>query len=155
MRTATGYSYHLALQRTADGGIAEDKGPSYKGELYQLILQARGDTRNGSRWVYVLAIDCQGKGDLIYSRQGGGNRYPQEMAGWSRFPCRARDSYHAALRNGHVCPATTSTALANPDALSFNSVVRGGERGVSSPLETLLGLPALEHEGYAAEVPTD
>jgi hypothetical protein len=150
------YPYHLALQRTTDGGIAEDKGPSYKGELYQLILQARGDTRNGSRWVYVLAIDCQGKGDLMYPRQGGGNRYPQENGRLEQFPLPgARFHITPPFGTDTYVLLTTSTALANPDALSFESVVRGGERGVSSPLETLLGSTSAGTRGSAGEVPTD
>jgi hypothetical protein len=150
------YPYHLALQRTADGGIAEDKGPSYKGELYQLTLQARGDTRNGSRWVYVLAIDCQGKGVLMYPTQGGGNRYPQENGRLEQITLPgARFHITPPYGTDTYVLLTTSTALANPDALSFESVVRGGERGVSSPLETLLGSTSAGTRGSAGEVPTD
>jgi hypothetical protein len=150
------YPYHLALQRTTDGGFAEDKGPSYKGDLYQLTLQARGETRNGSRWVYVLAIDCQGMGELMYPRQGGGNRYPQEDGRLEQIPLPgAKFRIAPPYGTDTYILLTTSTALANPDALSFESVVRGGERGVSSPLETLLGSTSAGTRGFAAQVPTD
>ena len=45
------YPYHLALQRESDGVMAEDKAASYKGDGYQMMLQARGDTRTTPRWV--------------------------------------------------------------------------------------------------------
>jgi hypothetical protein len=150
------YPYHLALQRAADGGIAEDKGPSYQGEHYQLMLQARGDTRNGSRWVYVLAIDCQGKGELMYPTQGGGNRYPQENGRLDQIPLPgAKMRIAPPYGTDTYILLTTSTALSNPDGLSLESVVRGGERGISSPLETLLGSTSAGTRGNAAEVPTD
>ena len=150
------YPYHLALQRAGDGVIAEDKGPSYKGELYQMMLQARGDTRTASRWVYVLAIDCQGKGELMFPQQGGGNRYPQEAGRLEQIPLPgAKFRITPPFGTDTYILLSTSTELSNPEALSFESVVRGGERGVSSPLEMLLGSTSAGTRGSMAEVPTD
>ena len=150
------YPYHLALRREADQAIAEDKGQSYKGDFYQMMLQARGDTRADPRWIYVLAIDCQGKGDLMFPRQGGGNRYPLENG--------RLDQILLPGAKFHITPPfgtdtyvllSTSTELSNPDALSFGSVVRGGQRGSSSALEMLLGSTSAGTRGTMAEMPTD
>ncbi len=150
------YPYHLALKRESDGVLTEDKSLSYPGDRYQMLLQARGDTRTGARWVYVLAIDCQGTGKLFYPQQGGGNRYPQEdgrldqiLLPGGRFrigPPYGTDTYVLL---------STSTPLANPDVLNFSGVVRGGDRGAPSPLETLLGSTSAGTRGGAVEMPTD
>jgi Caspase domain len=150
------YPYHLALQRISDRVLAEDKGPTYKGDTYQMMLQARGDTRTDARWVYVLAIDCQGSGQLLFPLQGGGNRYPQEDGRLEQIllpnvkfkigPPYGTDTYILL---------TTSTELSNPDVLNFEGVVRGGERGVSSPLENLLGSTSSGTRGNLVQMPTD
>jgi Caspase domain len=150
------YPYHLALQRISDRVVAEDKGPTYKGDSYQMTLQARGDTRTGARWVYVLAIDCQGSGQLLFPLQGGGNRYPQEDGRLDQIllpgvkfriaPPFGTDTYVLL---------TTSTQLSDPGVLNFEGVVRGGERGVSSPLESLLGSTSAGTRGNLVQMPTD
>jgi len=150
------YPYHLALQREKDQAMAEDKGKSYKGDGYQMMLEARGDTRVSPRWVYVLAIDCQGNGQLMFPQQGGGNRYPQEGGRLDQIPLPgAKFLITPPFGTDTYVLLTTSTPLANPDALNFEGVVRGGERGVASPLETLLGSTSAGTRGSMAEMPTD
>ncbi len=150
------YPYHLALQRETDRVIVEDKGQSYKGDGYQMMLQARGDTRTSPRWVYVLAIDCQGNGQLMFPLQGGGNRYPQEGGRLEQIPLPgARFRITPPFGTDTYVLLSTSTQLSNPDALNFEGVVRGGERGASSPLETLLDSTSAGTRGSMAEMPTD
>jgi hypothetical protein len=150
------YPYHLALQRVSDHAVAEDKGQTYKGDVYQMMLQARGDTRTSPRWVYVLAIDCQGNGQLMFPLQGGGNRYPQEDGRLDQIALPgARFRITPPFGTDTYVVLSTSTQLANPDALNFEGVVRGGERAVSSPLESLLGSTSAGTRGSMAEVPTD
>jgi Caspase domain len=150
------YPYHLALQRVSDGVAAEDKGSTYKGDSYQMMLQARGDTRTGGRWVYVLAIDCQGSGQLLFPLQGGGNRYPQEEGRLEQIPLpSAKFRIGPPFGTDTYVLLTTSTQLSNPDVLNFEGVVRGGERGVSSPLESLLGSTSAGTRGNLVQMPTD
>ncbi len=114
------YPYHLALQRESDRVIAEDKGPSYQGDRYQMLLQARGDTRTSSRWVYVLAIDCQGTGKLLFPLQGGGNRYPQEDGRLDQIPLPGgRFRIGPPYGTDTYVLLSTSTPLSNPDVLNF------------------------------------
>jgi hypothetical protein len=150
------YPYHLALQREGDHTTAEDKGKSYRGDGYQMMLQARGDTRTGPRWVYVLAIDCQGNGQLMFPVQGAGNRYPQEGGRLDQIPLPgARFRITPPFGTDTYVMLSTSTQLSNPDILNFEGVVRGGERGTPSPLEMLLGSTSAGTRGSMAETPTD
>lgn len=150
------YPYHLALQRESDHAAAEDKAKSYRGDGYQMMLQARGDTRASSRWVYVLAIDCQGNGQLMFPAQGGGNRYPQEGGRLEQIALPgARFRITPPFGTDTYVMLSTSTQLSNPDVLNFEGVVRYGERGVSSPLETLLGSTSAGTRGSMGETPTD
>jgi hypothetical protein len=152
----TDYPYHLALQRISDRALAEDKGSTYKGDSYQMVLQARGDTRTGARWVYVLGIDCQGGGQLLFPLQGGGNRYPQEEGRLDQISLPgAKFRIAPPFGTDTYVLLTTSTELSNPDALNFEGVVRGGERGVSSPLESLLGSTSGGTRGNLVQMPTD
>jgi hypothetical protein len=150
------YPYHLALQRVSNHAAAPDKGPTYKGEAYQMMLQARGDTRTSARWVYVLAIDCQGSGQLLFPTQGGNNRFPQENGRLEQIALPgARFRVTPPFGTDTYVLLSTSTQLSNPDALNFEGVVRGGAGGASSPLENLLGSTSAGTRGSMVEMPTD
>ena len=150
------YPYHLALQRISDRTVPEDKGSTYKGDSYRMMLQARGDTRSGARWVYVLAIDCQGGGQLLFPSQGGGNRYPQEDGRLDQIPLPGvQFGIGPPFGTDTYILLTTSTQLSDPYVLNFKGVVRGGERGVSSPLESLLGSTSAGTRGNLVQMPTD
>jgi hypothetical protein len=150
------YPYHLALQRESDNVLAEDKGQTYQGELYQMLLQARGDTRTSARWVYVLALDCQGTGQLFYPLQGGGNSYPQEGGRLDQILLPGgRVRIGAPYGTDTYVLLSTSTRIDNPYVLNFAGVVRGGNSGDSSPLEKLLASTSTGTRGGAVEMPTD
>lgn len=150
------YPYHLVLQRLRDRVVAEDKGSSYQDDSYQMLLQARGDTRTSPRWVYVLSIDCQGTGQLLFPQQGGGNRYPQEAGRLDQIPLPgANFKITPPFGTDTYVLLTTSTPLSDPAVLNFEGVVRGAERGLSSPLETLLGSTSAGTRGSMAEMPVD
>ena len=150
------YPYHLALQRESDGAVAQDKGQTYQGDRYQMLLQARGDTRTAARWVYVLAIDCQGTGKLFFPLQGGGNSYPQEGGRLDQILLpNVRFRIGPPYGTDTYILLSTSTELANPDVLNFAGVVRGGSSGTASPLESLLGSTSAGTRGGAVEMPTD
>jgi hypothetical protein len=150
------YPYHLSLLREADSTTAEDKGKTHADDVYQIMLQARGDTRADPRWVYVLAIDCQGKGDLMFPQQGGNNRYPLEAGRLDqiRLP-GARFKISPPFGTDTYVLLSTSTQLANPDALSFESVTRGPLKEPSSPVEMLLISTSAGEQGATLETPTD
>ena len=92
----------------------------------------------------------------MFPQQGGGNRYPQEAGRLEQIPLPgAKFRITPPFGTDTYILLSTSTELSNPEALSFESVVRGGERGVSSPLEMLLGSTSAGTRGATAEVPTD
>jgi hypothetical protein len=50
---------------------------------------------------------------------------------------------------------TTSSQLPNPEVLNFEGVVRGGSRGLSTPLDELLEATSGASRGAALTTPTD
>ena len=153
------YPYHLAMQRKIDKVYIEDKGASHQGESYTLVLQAHGDTRTAPRFVYVLSIDCQGNGLLMFPKYGGGNHFPQEDGRLQEIPLPGRVDIIPPFGTDTYILLTTSTELSYPEALNFGGVVRGGERGAppapNSPLESLLRSTSAGTRGSMAAMPTD
>lgn len=147
------YPYHLAVQRVKDDAFVEDKDASHKGEDYRLVLQARGDTRTEPRFAYVLSIDCQGNGQLLFPAHGAGNRFPQENGRLEQIPLpNSRFYIGQPFGTDTYILLTTSTELADPETLNFTGVVRGGEPP-ASPLESLLRSSGTR--GSVAAMPTD
>ncbi len=150
------YPYHLVLQRESNRAIVEDREKSYKGEFYKLMLQARGDTRVSPRSVYVLTIDCQGNGNLMFPLQGGSDEYPQEGGRLDQIPLPGtRFQIGPPYGTDTYILLSTTKPLADPDVLNFNGVVRGGERGTTTALDNLLGSATAGTRGSMMETPTD
>jgi hypothetical protein len=148
------YPYHLGVQRLSDKALAEDRAASHKGEQYQLTLEAKGDTRTEPRFVYILDVDCQGSGELMFPR-GVSNRYPQLDGRLDEIPLpNTRFSIDPPFGTDTYILLTTSAELAHPEALTFSGVVKETARGgPASPLELLLrGSPS---RGGPVALPTD
>jgi hypothetical protein len=153
---AQDFPYTLALVRASDKKAAADGSSTYAGEKFTMALNGSVDTVTEPRWVYVLAIDCQGSGDKLWPREGPGGRFPTENGRLASIPLPG-----VTL---HITPPygtdtylllTTSTPLPDPDVLKFEGVARGGTRGVSSPLADLLQTTSSGSRGATAEAPTD
>jgi hypothetical protein len=152
--SSSGYPYHLALQRVGDGAFVEDKDASHEGEDYLFVLQAKGDTRTESRFVYVLSIDCQGNGVLMFPEHGASNRFPQEGGRMEQIPLpRSRFHIIPPFGTDTYILLTTSTELADPEALNFSGVVRGGETPPASPVESMIR--SSDSHFSPAAMPTD
>jgi hypothetical protein len=139
------YPYHLAVQRVNNATFVQDKDASHKGEQYQFFLQARGDTRTDPRYVYVVSIDCQGNGQLMFPVQGGGNRYPQENGRLEQIPLPgSKFNITPPFGTDTYILLTTSTAIGDLEALSFSGVVRGGRAGSLATMATDWGVESFE-----------
>ncbi len=150
------YPYHLALQRIFDNVMAEDKGTSHEGDHYQMMLQAQGNTRTLPRWVYILSIDCQGGGQVMFPRGGGDNRYPQESGRLDQIPLPgAKFHIGSPFGTDTYVLLTTATALPDQDVLNFEGVVQRGGSGPVSPLARLLGSTSAGTRGSTGELPMD
>jgi hypothetical protein len=141
---ANPFPYRLVLTRVSSNGsktVIRDGDVTHEGLQYQIALVGDPDNRAGARWVYVLGIDCQGNGAVIWPKEGPGGRYPADggmrdhirLEDWGDYPTPPFGTDTFIL-------LTTGTQLANPKLLNFEGVVRDKSvsRGATSPLEELL-----------------
>jgi hypothetical protein len=153
---STDFPYSLALMRVSDKKTAADGSSTYAGEEYTLALNGSVDAITTPRWVYVLGIDCQGSGELLWPREGPGGRFPTENGRLASIPLPGLTfSISAPYGTDTYILLTTSTPLPDPDVLNFEGAVRGGTRGVANPLEDLLRATSAGSRGATTEVPTD
>lgn len=77
------FAYELALRRVADGAVKRE-GRLVGKERYDLVLLRKGTAPAGTvkpRYVYVFAIDSQGKSTLLFPASGPvDNRFPLRQA---------------------------------------------------------------------------
>jgi hypothetical protein len=156
----TDFAYKLKLRR-ANGTQDNDDGDQTFRGTYQLRLV--NDTRRkvDPRWVYVLSIDCQGKGTLLW---------PDENTPPGQFPSAAGRFDDILLPDSDfevVEPAgvdtylllTTTTPLQNRQALDFEGVVSTATKGARgpavSPLEELLDATSAGVRGSVRPTPTN
>jgi hypothetical protein len=137
------FPYRLTLRRASENQDIANGGKTYKGN-YELWLVRNRTGAASPRWVYVLGIDCQGKGTLMWPYEGG----PPA----SKFPAADNGGLSQILLPGDPFPVdqpygtdtyvllTTSTPLADPSALEFTGVVTREAKSATllDPLEDLL-----------------
>jgi hypothetical protein len=150
--------YKLIFKRVADGSeLREDEAAK---EEEQLRMYLTSDTRvSEKRWVYVLDIDCHGRGQLLYPTDTSENRFPNDA-----------DSPHTdldlpgapTLRVGKpygldtVMLISTQEPLPDPSTLNFEGVgTRGIVPGGASPLQQLLANTSAGTRGVVPEMPTN
>ena len=107
------------------------------------------------RWVYVLDIDCQGKGSLLYPLGFSENQFPSNSDTGRQFLLPGAHTMRIGPPFGVDTLIMLSTAepLPDPFALSFDGVARGGTRGIETPLSRLLANTSAGTRGIEAEVP--
>ena len=150
------FPYTLGLRRVEDNQFATDGGNTFQGERYTLTLDGSVDTITTPRWVYVLGIDCQGAGELLWPREGPGGRFPTENGRLASIPLPGT-TFRIAPPYGTdtYILLTSETPLPEPDVLNFQGVVRGGARGAPNPLENLLQSASSGTRGSEIPAPTD
>ena len=112
---STANYYTLAMvPASGDTPLAADQ-PARQGDLMKMALQST-DRVIEKRWVYILDIDCHGKGTLLYPMRLFGESVSQRSR--HRPPvCPARLAHPAhrpALRRGHADPAQHGATAARP-----------------------------------------
>jgi hypothetical protein len=156
------FPYRLALRRVpekpenqdvADGGNTVEKGN------YELLLAGKANAAVTPRWVYVLGIDCQGKGTLLWPYDGApAEKFPSDKGRLSDIllpgdPFPVGDP----LGTDTYVLLTTSSPLADPSALEFKGVVTRGAKSATpaDPLEELLDNTSAGTRGAARPTPTN
>jgi hypothetical protein len=150
---AQSFPYTLGLKRIADSQFAADGGKTYQGERYSFTLNGSANTIDAEpRWVYVLGIDCQGKGKLLWPR-GPGGRFPTANGRLASIPLPgATVKITPPYGTDTYILLTTATPLPEPEVLSFDAATRGGN---PSPLQSLLQQTNAGTRGNSEEAPTD
>jgi hypothetical protein len=150
--------YKLTLLPTTGTNPIDTNNPVYENDRMRLALQADGTVKD-PRWVYILDIDCHGKGSLIYPKNYSENQYPSQGDEDRQVILRHAPTLKVGPPYGIDTMILLSTAqpLPDPSALNFEGVSRGATRGTMTPLEQLLSSVSSGARGPGAEVevPTD
>jgi len=153
--TSTAAYYKLAMVHAADQTPFVGEQTAQQDDRLQLALQTNNQVTE-RRWVYVLDIDCHGKGVLLYPRNYAENQFPSEADTGHEFPLPGAPVLRIGEPYGVDTLVMLSTAqpLPDPFALEFEGVAtRGG--GGNSPLGQLLTDTSRGTRGAPAEVPTN
>lgn len=157
------FPYRLALRQVPEKPENQnvvDGGNTYQKGNYELLLVGNAKTAVSPRWVYVLGIDCQGKGTLLWPYEGvPPEKFPSADNGrLSQIPLPG-DPFPVGdpLGTDTYVLLTTSSPLADPSALEFKGVVTRGARSAtpSDPLEELLDATSAGTRSAARPTPTN
>ncbi len=140
----------------AAGQPGQPGSPVRQGDQLKMALQST-DRVIERRWVYVLDIDCHGKGSLIYPLDYAENQFPSDSDNGRQFVLPGARTLRVGPPYGVDTLILLSTAqpLPDPYALNFDGVATRGARGVESPLERLLANTSSGTRGVSGEVPTN
>jgi hypothetical protein len=150
--------YKLVFKRVADKSVVGPDQAVRQDERMKMYLSATSRVSE-QRWVYILDIDCHGKGTLLYPTDGAGNRFPNDADTPHEFELSGAPTLKIGEPYGLDSILLISTQEPLPDAygLNFEGVgTRGGtSRGGSSPLQQLLSTTSGGTRGPIAEMPTN
>jgi hypothetical protein len=109
------------------------------------------------RWVYILDIDCHGKGTLLYPLDYAENQFPNAAGSGHQFVLPGARTLRIGPPYGVDTLILLSTAqpLPDPYVLNFEGVASRGTRGAESPLQELLGNTSNGTRGFSGEIPTN
>jgi hypothetical protein len=153
---SSAHYYSLALfSASGETTLAPDE-PVHQGDLLKIGLRSSQRIAE-KRWVYILDIDCQGKGTVIYPGNYAENQFPNAADNGRQFLLPGAHTLRIGPPYGIDTLVLLSTAqpLPDPEVLNFQGVAsRGGQRA-ESPLERLLSRTSGGMRGSSGEVPTN
>lgn len=153
--SATGY-YSLALvPESRESPLANDE-PVRQGDLLKMALRSNHRVVE-KRWVYILDIDCRGKGTVLYPGNYAENQFPNASDSGRQFFLPGARTLRIGPPFGVDTLILLSTAqpLPDPYMLNFSGVASRGTRGGRSPLEKLLNQTSGGTRGSPGEMPTN
>jgi hypothetical protein len=148
--------YSLTLiPSSGDDPLTADE-TTHQGDELKMAL-ASTDRVVERRWVYVLDIDCHGRGTVLYPGNYTGNEYPNDADTGRQFLLRGAPVLRIGKPYGvdTLILLSTEQPLSDPYALNFDGVAARGTRGVTSPLEKLLYQTSGGTRGISEAVPTN
>jgi len=156
--TATYYTLAVLPAKGSDAPIGVEQTGQAVTENDLVKLALRSDERViEKRWVYILDIDCHGKGTLVYPLDYTENQFPSAAGNGRQFDLPGASAQRVGPPYGIDTMILLSTAqpLPDPYALNFEGVARGGERGFVSPQQNLLNNASSGTRGSSGEIPTN
>jgi hypothetical protein len=148
--------YTLAVVHASDLSPLPPDQPAREDDLLQLELKSDAPVTT-RRWVYVLDIDCRGKGTLMYPLDLAENQFPSDADSGREFVLPGSLAQRVGPPFGVDTLVMLSTAqpLPDPYALEFEGVVTRGGAEDASPLGRLLTNTSRATRGAPGAVPTD
>ena len=153
---STANYYTLAMvPASGETPLAADQ-PARQGDLMKMALQSE-DRVIEKRWVYILDIDCHGKGTLLYPLDYSENQFPSAADTGRQFVLPGARTLRIGPPYGVDTLILLSTAqpLPDPYVLNFEGVASRGTRGMESPLQKLLNDTSGGTRGFSGEIPTN
>jgi hypothetical protein len=154
---STANYYTLAMVPASGGETPLDAGqPVRQDDLLKLALHSEERVIE-KRWVYILDIDCHGKGTLVYPLDYAENQFPSAAGNGRQFVLPGAPALRVGPPYGVDTFILLSTAqpLPDPYALNFEGVASRGARGMESPLQKLLNHASSGTRGSSGEIPTN
>lgn len=145
--------YKLAFVPMTTTDALDPGNPVHEKDRVRLALQTTGVVKD-PRWVYILDIDCHGKGNLVYPQNSSENQYPGQGDVDTQIILRHAPTLVVGPPFGvdTMILLTTAQPLSDPSVLNFDGVARGATRGATSPLAQLLSNTSGGSRGLGAEV---
>ena len=148
--------YGLAFVRIADQKILSDGQPVERGDRLKMVLTSSVDVAQ-RRWVYVLDIDCQGRGTLLYPIGYSENRFPNNASEGRQIDLKGAKIVKVGSPYGldTIILLSTSQPLPDPPALNFEGVATRQVNAAQTPLQHLLARTSSGRRSLETEMPTD
>ncbi len=149
--------YSLVFKRVTDQSVLPEGVAAKQNERFKMYLSS-DDQIIEKRWVYVLDIDCHGKGSLLYPADTADNRFPNDADTPMQFVLPGAPTLHIVAPFGvdTILLISTQEPLPDPSALNFEGVgTRGGGSASTNPLQQLLSGASAGTRGAVAEMPTN
>jgi hypothetical protein len=156
------FPYRLALKNAATGEL-RTTGPTRGGERFDLVLaldEAMGRDRHDRRFVYVFAIDSDGRSQLLFPAGSAGGVENRLPPGGGQQPPKDIKLQSFTVTEPYGVDTfmmlTSATQLPDPTVLEGNAVrSRASSRGSDDPLTRLLAQTGASSRGVTTPTPTE
>jgi hypothetical protein len=150
--------FGLAVERGAGQQLLEPTDSVSPADQPRLVLVSSSRVTE-KRWVYVLDVDCRGKGQLLYPGNYTENEFPKNGIDQRRIELPGGPAINVGAPFGldTLFLISTTDPLPEPWRLEFEGVAtRGGESATPpTPLQQLLSTTSQGTRGLTPAMPTD
>jgi hypothetical protein len=148
--------YRLLLKRTSGGSALAAGQIVREGETLKMYLHAVERVVE-KRWVYVLDIDCHGRGTLLYPYGTSDNEFPKNIDSPHEFELPNAPTLEIKPPFGvdSILLISTGEKIDDPAVLSFEGASSRMAKGAANPLQQLLGNTSAGARGSLPEIPTN